>query len=103
MSHPDPSQDSYGRPDPSVAEAVYRREQGRRRVGNATRWVLAITVSGAAVLGAEYARAIPGVAAQPSTDTPGGSTHTGTSGGLQSPGQAPGTTTQAPQTQSGAS
>ena len=102
MSHPDPSQDSYGRPDPSVAEAVHRREQGRRRVGNATRWVLAITVSGAAVLGAEYAHAIPGIEAQPSTGAP-GSTHTGTSGGLRSPGQAPGTTTQAPQTQSGAS
>lgn len=101
MSLPDPSQDAYGRRDPSVTEAVHRREQGRRRVGNATRWVLAVTVSGAAVLGAEYAHAIPGVEVQPSNGAP--STHTGRSGGLQSPGQAPGTTTQAPQTQSGAS
>lgn len=112
MSFPDASSPSesqspypYHRPDPSVMDAVRRRDQGRRRVGRASRWALAAAVAGTAALGAGYAHAIPGVSAQPSTSVPGGgsSSSPDTSGGLRSPGQAPGTTSQAPQTQSGAS
>lgn len=91
-----------GRPRLSVIEAAQRREEGRRRVGTATRWVLVTTVAGAAVLGAGYAQAIPGTEAQPPT-SPSGSTHSGTSGGLQPPSSVPGSTPQAPHTQSGAS
>lgn len=90
-----------GRPV-SVSEAARRRDEGRRRVGTATRWTLAATVAGAAVLGAGYAHEIPGVQAHlPSS--PAGSTRSGTSGGLQPPASAPGSTSQAPHTQSGAS
>lgn len=91
------------RPDPTVTAAVHRRDQGRRRVRSATRWVVAAAVAGTAALGAGYAHAIPGVHASPSPTVPGNGDNSGTSGGLGSPGQAPGTTSQAPQTQSGAS
>lgn len=96
--HGDPS----GRQPLSVAEAAQLREEGRRRVGTATRWALATAVAGVAVLGAGYAHEIPGVQAQPPAG-PSGSTHSGTSGGLQPPSSAPGSTPQAPHTQSGAS
>ncbi|MFR0358697.1 hypothetical protein [Streptomyces sediminimaris] len=73
---------------------------------SATRWVVAAAVAGTATLGAGYAHAIPGVHTSPSRTAPGSGDNSGTSGtsgGLSSPGQAPGTTSQAPQTQSGAS
>lgn len=94
--------DRHGRHDPSLPEAVHRREAGRRRVGNVTRWTLAATVAGASVLGAGYAHVIPGIAARPPANSP-GVTHSGTSGGLQPPASAPGATSKAPHTHSGAS
>ncbi|MFR9794515.1 hypothetical protein ACL02U_01160 [Streptomyces sp. MS06] len=89
-------------PDPAVRAAVHRRAQGRRRVGKTTRWVLATAVAGTAALGAGYAHAIPGTHPAPASTTPDNGTSS-TQGGLRAPGQAPGTTSQAPQTQSGAS
>lgn len=118
MPFPESSPDAFGRRDPAVADRVRRREQGRRRVTGTTRWAVAAAAAGAAVLGAGYAHAIPGTSARPPATAPGGGSHTGTpgtpgtsgtsgtsstSGGLRTPGQAPGTTTQAPHTQSGAS
>jgi hypothetical protein len=95
-------EDRYGRHEPSLPEAVQRREAGRRRVGNATRWTLAAAVAGASVLGAGYAHVIPGIAARPPANSP-GVTHSSTSGGLQPPASTPGATSKAPHTQSGAS
>ncbi|WP_329314538.1 hypothetical protein [Streptomyces sp. NBC_01262] len=93
--------------DRSVQEAVRRRERGLRRVSTTTRWVTAAAVAGTAVLGAGYAHALPGIALPAGSATHGNGngngTGTGTSGGLQPAGQAPAPTTQAPQTQSGAS
>lgn len=131
MSDPRPPYDPAGRHDPAVAEAVQRRDQGRRRVSNTTRWAVAAAVAGATVLGAGYAHALPGGSASsstgttpstssttpstsstapstsstPSTTPSTGSSSPDTSGGLQAPSQAPAPapTTQAPQTQSGAS
>jgi hypothetical protein len=121
MSDPRPPYDPAGRHDPAVAEAVQRRDQGRRRVSNTTRWAVAAAVAGATVLGAGYAHALPGTSANsstgtapstsstpsttPSTPPSTGSSSPDTSGGLQAPSQAPAPapTTQAPQTQSGAS
>ncbi|MDX6312271.1 MAG: hypothetical protein QOF44_1735 [Streptomyces sp.] len=101
MSFPDPPRSPDHRPDPSVTAAVRRRDQGRRRVGRATRWAVVAAVAGTAALGAGYAYAVPGASAQPSTTS--GSSTPSTSGRLHSPAHAPGTTSQAPQTQSGAS
>jgi hypothetical protein len=77
-------------------------------VGRATRWAVVAAVAGTATLGAGYAHAIPGASAQSSTTTApvggsGSSSTPGTSGRLHAPAQAPGTTSQAPQTKSGAS
>lgn len=69
----------------------------------ATGWALAAAVAGTAVLGVGYAQAIPGVHTQPSTTLPGSGSNSQNPGGLGAPGQAPGTTSQAPQTQTGAS
>jgi hypothetical protein len=106
MSDPRPPYDPYGRRDPAVAEAVHRRDQGRRRVTNTTLWALVAAAAGATVLGAGYANAIPGVSdsstGTPST-APSDSSSPDSSGGLQAPSQAPAPTTEAPQTQSGAS
>jgi len=102
-----PPFDPYGRRDPAVAEAVHRRDQGRRRVGNTTRWALVAAAAGATVLGAGYAHALPGASADSSTSTSTTTTPStapsDSSGSLQAPDQAPAPTTQAPQTQSGAS
>jgi hypothetical protein len=89
--------------DRSVRDAVRRRERGLRRVSATTRWVAAAAVAGTAVLGAGYAHALPGVALPAGFARHDGGTSTGTGGGLQPAQQAPAPTTQAPQTQSGAS
>ncbi|MER6095975.1 hypothetical protein ABT154_08935 [Streptomyces sp. NPDC001728] len=71
-------------------------------MSKATRWMMAAAVAGTATLGTAYAHLIPGVHSTPSSTTSGSGT-SATQGGLRSPGQAPGATSQAPQTQSGAS
>ncbi|MFI6463060.1 hypothetical protein [Streptomyces sp. NPDC050538] len=89
--------------DRSVRDAVRRRERGLRRVGATTRWAAVAAVAGTAVLGAGYAHALPGIPVPAGSARHGSGTSTGTSGGLQPAGQAPAPTSQAPQTQSGAS
>ena len=91
------------RPDPAMTAAVRRRDEGRRRVRGTTGWALAAAVAGTAVLGAGYAHAIPGLHTQPSTTVPGSGGNSQNPGKLGAPGQAPGTTSQVPQTQTGAS
>lgn len=89
MPAPEPPRDPHRRADRSVEEAARRRDQGRRRVKNTTRWVVAATVAGTAALGAGYAHAIPGGPTKPAPTTPPATAPPGNTGSPGTPDRSP--------------